>query len=1552
MNLVWWYLCFLFSMGAATIAPFTEDCSSSFTAAKWSGWSHLYIGGYEDRCGNSPSGGACYFQGASGDRYISSQAVDVSPYDVMRVRFSLRVGDSSWRFVWTCSGPDWTSNYPQFEVQKDSAGWSVIDSYPRMGGWSSYDYSVTVGTATQMNFRWYQHGGLDLTIDYALWGVDTISVQGVNWPVVTSVTRPPTTGGLVTITGNYYFSGCTATLDGATCSSPTFLSTTSMTCEAPGGTGAGHDMKITCDIYTSLANTVFSYADPVISSIPSIPTTGGTAQVQGSNFGGGPPSPYLIAATVNGFSTTVSWVSQTEMSITIPPGSGFASIQVTVDGLTSNVYTFAYSVPVISTVSSPQTTGGAITITGQNFGPSGTLVHILVDGNECTDPSVVAHTQITCTVAAGVGTGKSVVLDVPASGGQQSSASLFSYQPPSIISFSSPSTGSASALIQGTNFGPGGSYQVFILFDGTQQNCLWGSQTTIWCPIPTATNMGTHTVIPVVDGNTGSSFDFTYDAPQVTTVSSIPTSGGQITITGLNFGPSGTVASVTIEGQECTDPVVVSHTSITCYFGTGTGADLPVIVTVGSKSGSGLFSYQAPRISSIESPPTAGDFPVTITGENFGPGGAYQISVIYDSDTTVLSATWLSDTTLSVTFPPGTGYHYISVIINGIESVTPFTMCYHAPVINSASAVEAAGGTVTILGTNFGPLLSSVVVTFNGVTCSDARVVQAHVQISCNAGAGVGTGIPISMAVDGGLQGTGFGAYKPPVVSGASCPSEGGSSGLIMGGEFGPGGSYDVSVTIDGSSCTSPVVLSQTLLSCNFPAAAIQDDLAHNHTISVTIAGQVSNSAMWSYSSPSIYSCSKPSTSGGAIIITGSSFGPTGTISCVTVGGVTCANPYTVAHTTISCQVSPGQGVNQVIEVQTPCPGGKYASASIFSYQGPSVSSVSNPSTAGGAIEITGENFGALFTEVQVKVGSVQCPITSFTAHSSITCTAPSGTGLPTLSVVVAGNTPAITPMSYLAPSISSSSQVGTPGGTSIIAGSNFGPGTPTPIVSINGLPCQSVLMLSAHNKLSCTAPAGYGTSSPMVMSVDGLVSDGVSFPYAGPTISAVTSTPTSGGFTIISGTNFAASIDAVSVQIGGKPCSKLRYVQEHTQLNCSVSEGVGKTLPVSLSVGGQVCSFATGFSYEAPVLFSASSAGTSGGLVTLYGTDFGPQGTAATVKVSGVEYSGALVSVAHSQIAFTIGPGTGASKVTQVIVANQSSAATMIFSYLNPVVHYASCTDFGGGVTHIEGDNFGNDVSKISVNIGGIQCTGVTLVTEHVAIECSIVAGSGANLTVDVTVDGLSGSAPVFSYVDSIPPNCTISGDSKEEPLSDEFEVDITCSETVFGLILSDIISVGCGPEWISGHGARYVVNMLRNNSSPNCTIKLPPGAVYDAGNNPNPASNLYRVRFSKNGSTSKGTMIGVIAACILGAGAVTGAAVCAGIYFRKKKKEPVPELNIPMEVAQDSSFVPVEESSMYASTAEPVETDDYAQSITVSVGSTSAEVPPYGCPTTNDGA
>lgn len=133
-------------------------------------------------------------------------------------------------------------------------------------------------------------------------------------------------------------------------------------------------------------------------------------------------------------------------------------------------------------------------------------------------------------------------------------------------------------------------------------------------------------------------------APILVSSTTAPTTGGQITISGSSFGPTGTSVCVLIAGQTCSDGSVTAHTTITCTVSAGTGSDQVVEVTIpcpgGQTSSKTIFSYSglcvstfffslvAPSITSVTSAPTQGGS-VTITGLNFGPSSS-GMSVLLD----------------------------------------------------------------------------------------------------------------------------------------------------------------------------------------------------------------------------------------------------------------------------------------------------------------------------------------------------------------------------------------------------------------------------------------------------------------------------------------------------------------------------------------------------------------------------------------------------------------------------------------------------------------------------------------------------------------------------------------------------------------------------------------------------------------------------------------------------------------------------------------------------------------------------------------------------------
>jgi IPT/TIG domain len=68
-----------------------------------------------------------------------------------------------------------------------------------------------------------------------------------------------------------------------------------------------------------------------------------------------------------------------------------------------------------------------------------------------------------------------------------------------------------------------------------------------------------------------------------------------------------------------------------------------------------------------------------------------------------------------------------------------------------------------------------------------------------------------------------------------------------------------------------------------------------------------------------------------------------------------------------------------------------------------------------------------------------------------------------------------------------------------------------------------------------------------------------------------------------------------------------------------------------------------------------------------------------------------------------------------------------------------------GGSVT-ITGSNFGTNSPFVSITIGSVSCTSVTIPIANTEIVCEIGAGVGASITTEVDVGGQIATV-LFSY-------------------------------------------------------------------------------------------------------------------------------------------------------------------------------------------------------------
>jgi hypothetical protein len=252
----------------------------------------------------------------------------------------------------------------------------------------------------------------------------------------------------------------------------------------------------------------------------------------------------------------------------------------------------------------------------------------------------------------------------------------------------------------------------------------------------------------------------------------------------------------------------------------------------------------------------------------------------------------------------------------------------------------------------------------------------------------------------------------------------------------------------------------------------------------------------------------------------------------------------------------------------------------------------------------------------------------------------------------------------------------------------------------------------------------------------------------AEPSITDVTPShgPTAGGFAItISGASFSAAGN--SVLVSSRSCSVTGETPE--QIVCTAPEGSGASAPVRVLDSLGLASQPFPFGYDAPALTNVtpSSGSTAGNvLLTINGLNFGPDGAARSVTIGTAACPPAVGAPAsHTSIVCTLPEGQGHDLALDVTVDGQVSSAALSFSYDPPSITSvtpSSGASIGGTRLTINGNNFG---TQAFAGVGGTLCP-VQLQT-HTRVECTLPAGFGSNVPVQVTVGGQLSNVGSFSY-------------------------------------------------------------------------------------------------------------------------------------------------------------------------------------------------------------
>ena len=286
------------------------------------------------------------------------------------------------------------------------------------------------------------------------------------------------------------------------------------------------------------------------------PTVSSTIPPTLTSFSGGGTNLTLVGTSFGQTGATVLLsgqncpvTSQIDDTIvcTLPPGQGEKEIQVRVADQVSDLFSWSYATPVITSISpldSGPSARALLTIDGTSFGTGSAAVTI--GGLDCLPKSVNTHTKIVCQIPNGVGTNKPVVVTVL--GSASNSNYLFSYKAPQIVEVLpalGPTEGNIFLNISGTFFGFDGSFGGSVSVGGTScpitVPALY-TDSSIFCNLQPGSGSSQDIVVSV--GGQSAIYAWGFQPPFISSFGNGagPTDGGlstspfYLTIVGQNFG--------------------------------------------------------------------------------------------------------------------------------------------------------------------------------------------------------------------------------------------------------------------------------------------------------------------------------------------------------------------------------------------------------------------------------------------------------------------------------------------------------------------------------------------------------------------------------------------------------------------------------------------------------------------------------------------------------------------------------------------------------------------------------------------------------------------------------------------------------------------------------------------------------------------------------------------------------------------------------------------------------------------------------------------------------
>ncbi len=526
---------------------------------------------------------------------------------------------------------------------------------------------------------------------------------------------------------------------------------------------------------------------------------------------------------------------------------------------------------------------------------------------------------------------------------------------------------------------------------------------------------------------------------------------------------------------------------------------------------------------------------------------------------------------------------------------------------------------------------------------------------------------------------------------------------------------------------------------------------------------------------PTISGISPASASvGGSVTITGTKFGTSRWNSSVTFNGVAAITFTNWTDTSITAVVPAGATTGPVIvnsngvvasagyafTVVSPEPTITSLSPSSIAARGPAFTlTVNGTNYASGATVNWGSTaLTTTFVSSSQLTAAVPMSLIASAGNASITVTTSAGTSVPTTFPVVS-MTPSVTSLSPYS---------GTRGSSVTITGSYFGASQGGSTITFNGTPATASGW--SDNLIQALVPSG-ATTGNVVVTVAGLVSNGVNFNVTGPYIANVVSFSTSAASygtasgtmstkVSITGTGFGSSQGMSSITFGGLLAPSINdhtycnneCLWSDTKIQVQVPEGA-RSGDVVVTVGGQR-SNGIPFTIVPPVITSVSQ--TTAEFYTrirIIGRNFGADQFISGDKINddSVTFNGMNGPSVHDQtlcnnncswndqeIDIQVPPGATSGNL--IVNVNGMTSNAIPFTITSPAITKLS-TDIGVP---------GTAVDITGVNFGAVQGQGVVYI-ENTVVSASALAPiiSWSDTKVSFTVPPTA----VTGFVAVVPP-------------------------------------------------------------------------------------------------------------------------------------------------------------------------------------------------------